>query len=492
MTFHTLDSSSPVPLYRQLRAELARAIAAGQFGTGRLPASRVLASELGLSRNTVNLAYQELMAEGYVSARPRSGLFVNPEMQQLLAREHGEELQSGPPTAPALDWSTRITPVTTADSPPHVDKPRDWHRYPYVFLGGQMGLLETFPARAWLNALRTALEPPNHWFSLQDSQDTDDPMLVERLCAEVLPARGITANADQVLITCGSQHGLYLLAQALIKPLSVVAVEEPGYPDTRHIMLRAGARLVPIPVDESGLVLTPALRSAPLIYVTPSHQFPTNVTLSIARRRDLLDLAGSAGAIIVEDDYDSEFRYQGRPAPALKALDRTDRVVYLGSFSKFLAPGLRLGFIVAASELIRDLRDRRRYMIRHVSGHQQRALALLIESGEYIRAIRRSRGIMKAKWQQLVIACREELGWQSSHPAGGTSVWLTGPDGLDSRELTEAARRAGVLVEAGDTFFLARSGRDNHLRLGFTAVPRDRIHEGIALLGRLAREQLGG
>lgn len=478
MPLFSLDRDSSTPLYRQLRHQLERAIASGDFGNQRLPSSRALAVELGLSRNTVQLAYQELVAEGFVSAVPRSGLVVNPDVRRLLSHdEHPEPVRS-------VDWAGRLNDLRSAPGLPRVRKPADWYRYPYVFLGGQLSPA-TFPTKAWSNALRRALDTPHLVASLEDGGDRDDPMLVEQLCEQVLPARGISATPQEILVTSGSQHGLHLTATALVRPGDVAAVEEPGYPDAWHILSRAGASLLPLPVDEAGVVLPASLSGVGLAYLTPSHQFPTNATLSIGRRRDLLSRAARSDLVIIEDDYDSEFRFHGSPTPALKALEHGTSVVYAGSFSKFLAPGLRLGFLVGPPPLIEHLRDRRRYMVRHVSGHQQRALALLISSGQYARTLRRSRITLKARWTEFTSAVNDEILPGFAPPAGGTSVWLPLPEGTDPEQVAVAARARGLLLESGDTFFLDRG--TPHLRMGLATIEAERIRPGV----RLLRDVLG-
>lgn len=485
MTFANLDPDAGVPLYRQLRAILENAIAAGQFEKRRLPSARSLARTLGISRNTVNIAYQELVAEGFIASLPRSGFVVNTEMQALITERPLIAAGRRAPGAAGTQsprWSALIR-AAPPDLLPRIEKPSDWHTYPYAFLGGQVGL-DVFPSRAWLRSLRAALEPPHRVASLQDSQSLDDPLLVQQLCDHVLPGRGILAAPDEVLVTTGSQQGLYLVAQTLVGDRTPVAVEDPGYPDAAHILLRAGARLLPTPVDSYGLTVGSQLAQAQLICVTPSHHFPTNVTLSIARRQQLLTLVEASGGVIIEDDYDSEFRYQGRPTPALKAMDQANSVVYLGSFSKFLAPGLRLGFVVAAPQLIAELRSRRRDMIRHPPGHLQRALALLIDSGEYARSLRHARSILKGKWQQTVTSIEQHVGWELNPPAGGASLWLTGPSGLDARAAAAAVKKRGVLIEPGDTFFVSAPRPSNHIRLGFASIPLDRIEPGIRVLAR--------
>ena len=483
-TLIALDRDAPEPLYQQLRKALEHAIASGALNPQLpLPSSRELSRELGISRNTVNTAYQELIAEGFVEPRPRSGLVVNPEMLSHLSYETGEQ------TSPdVIDWPSRVRPWPDTRIP-EIAKVSDWHRYPYPFVAGQVEV-ESFPRLAWARALREALEPPHLHYSLRDGIDEDDPYLVDALCREVLPTRGIEAEPDQVLITLGSQQGLDLLASSLLREGDTVGVEDPGYLDARHIFSRAGALLAPFGIDGAGLVPPARLDGVSLLHLTPSHHSPTNVTLSIGRRKQLLAQARQSDTLLIEDDYDSEFRYQGSPTPALKALPGSDRVIYLGTFSKFLAPGLRLGYLVAAPELIRELRNQRRYRVRHASGHVQRAMSLLIDSGQYHRTVRRRRTQLQRKWHTLRDALNELLPWRVDPPPGGVSIWVTGPSELDCVELARAALARGVVIERGDIYFTERDAHRNHFRLGFAAIPLESIRPGVQQLAAVVHQIL--
>ncbi len=481
----SIERGSGLPLYRQLRQALEYEIGVGALDPRLpLPSSRDLARELGVSRNTVNTAYQELQAEGFVEARPRRGFFVNHEMLTHIGTPVREQ-----PVRAAVDWSRHLQRQPDA-ALPEIAKVTDWQAYPYPFVAGQVDA-SSFPRLAWARALRESLEPPHLHFSLRDAVDEDDPALVEQLCRHVLPARGIEVGPDQVLVTSGAQQGLDLLAQTLLRTGSVVGVEDPGYLDARHIFLRAGAVLRPLPVDRAGLVPPDDLAGMSLLHLTPSHHSPTNVTLSVARRRQLLALAERSDVLLVEDDYDSEFRYQGSPTPPLKAMPESERVVYLGTFSKFLAPGLRLGYLVAAPELVAELRSERRYRVRHPSGQVQRAMALLIASGQYHRTVRRRRATLAHRWQVLRDALEQELPWHLDVPPGGVSIWVTGPPELDGVEVAARALERGVVVERGDVYFTDPDSHRNHLRLGFAALPPEVIPAGVAVLAQVVREQLG-
>lgn len=482
-TLIEIDRNSSEPLYRQVRRVIEHGIAVGIFDSRRrLPSSRELAAELKVARNTINLAYQELLTEGLVLSHERRGMFVNPEM---LAAAEAEV----PTTDSMIDWSSRMRRYAD-EGVQEVEKTADWYTYPYPFVAGQVDV-HSFPATAWVRSLREALYEPHRFASLQDSVGADDPMLVEMIRRQILPARGIEVGPEEILITVGSQQGLDLLARTLLGPHQRVGIENPGYLDARHIFLRTGAQVYGIDVDGDGLCLPETLSGTAVLYATPSHQHPSNVTLSMERRRRLLKLAAASGTVLIEDDYDSEFRYEGSPSPALKALDSTGDVLYLGTFSKFLSPGLRLGFLVGPAELITELRRVRRYQLRHPPGHMQRALALMIDSGDYHRSLRKHRRQMRTRWDMVSELSTQCLPWeQGPYPPGGVSLWVDGPAQLDAVELVRRAETRGVLMERGDIFFSQSDAPQNYFRIGFGAIPTRSIPEGLAIVGEVAKELL--
>lgn len=478
----SLDSNEP--LYRQLRRALEHQILSGVLNPDvALPSSRDLANELGLSRNTVNAAIQELVATGLIEARPRSGHFINTTLLDDGPKNHVRaRLSDG-----SIDWGSKIRPIPDRNLP-EITKTKNWQTYPYPFVAGQVDPDE-FPRLAWARALRSAMDPEHLPFSVRDAIDEDDPLLTELLCQRVLPSRGIHVTPENVLITAGSQQGLDLLAQLLVGPDTTVGVEDPGYVDAKHAFARVGGQLIPLPVDAQGMI--PPEQPLDLVYVTPSHHSPTNVTLDPSRRLQLLTHTRETNSLIIEDDYDSEFRYRGKPTPALKALPHSDHVIYLGSFSKFLAPGLRLGYIVAEPELIERMRTHRRYSIRHVPGHTQRAMALLIDSGQFHRTIARRRTQLRKKWETLTSALEEHLPWTVPFPAGGVSIWIQAPPQLDCRELAEECLQRGVVIEPGDPFFLSPENNLNFFRLGFAAIDLDAITPGVRHLSEAIDSVLG-
>ncbi|WP_422751386.1 PLP-dependent aminotransferase family protein [Micromonospora sp. WMMD1219] len=480
-----VNPQSTVPLYEQIITGLEDAILAGQYDDGPLPSTRRLAEALGVSRNTVLTAYDRLMEQGLIVTVPRRGLYVSSD---AVVRMRAARRTARSPMQP-IDWAARLP------EPPPTPVHRDpaWARAPFPFVVGQPDP-SMFPIGAWERAQREALRQDGLSRVIGDAGQADDPELVRQLCEHVLPARGISAHPDQVMITLGSTHALHLLASVLVRPGSVVLVEDPGYPDARTIMQMAGADVVPGRVDEDGLVVAdlPAdLHGAQLVYVTPSHQYPTGATMSASRREELLRRAGAADAVVIEDDYDPEMTFRGMPAVAVRALDDEDRVVYLGSFSKLLAPGLRLGYVVASPALVDAMRARSRYVLRHPPGPMQRALAQMIASRDLARHVRRVRAHYQGLYEEMVRAVERHVRWGPQPvPRGGLARWITGPSGLDAGELARELRRQGVLLDPGAPYWAARPAPRHHLRLGYQVMPLDRIDEGVRRVAAAVEDQV--
>ncbi len=482
--FH-LRRQPGVSIQASIREMLVSVILDRQFPSGvALPSCRELARRLGVSRNTVVLAYQGLVDDGFILARQRSGYFVNPEI-----------LKNPPPDQPARadapaqgpDWEARfrVRPGNQAN----IEKPVNWQSYPYPFVYGQIdpGL---FPIAAWRECTRQALglKGIGHWTA--DALQQDDPELVEQIRTRVLPRRGIWVGPEEILITLGAQNALYLLAALLVTPTTTVAMEEPGYPDVRNIFGLKTDRIEAVAVDEGGLPVDGRLDGCDMVYVTPSHQFPTTVTMPAARREALLKRAASADFLVIEDDYEFETNYLGRPTPALKSMDRDGRVVYVGSLSKTLFPGLRIGYMVASKPLIDEARALRRLMMRHAPNNNQRTTALFLSLGHHDVLVRRLHRVYRARWQAMDAALRRHLPESARVPNfGGTSAWVRGPDGLDAVTLAERALEEGIVLEPGHVHFAAEPPPRNFFRLGFSAIPEERIEPGIRLLAELVHRE---
>jgi GntR family transcriptional regulator/MocR family aminotransferase len=284
----------------------------------------------------------------------------------------------------------------------------------------------------------------------------------------------------------GAQQALYILADLLIGKGTRVGMENPGYPDARNIFELKSPQMVPLNVDEQGLVADDNLNSCEFIYVTPSHQSPTTVTMPLSRREQLLKQAEQNDILVIEDDYESEINFVGDPTPALKSLDASERVIYIGSLSKTLAPGLRVGYMVAPRPLIEEARALRRLMVRHPPANNQRIVALFLSMGHHDSLIHRLSETYKNRWQVMGEALNKYLPESSRIPSfGGTSYWVEGPEGLDTRELKERARVAGILIESGEICFMQDDPPQNFIRLGYSSISAKQIEPGIRKLADL-------
>jgi GntR family transcriptional regulator/MocR family aminotransferase len=476
-----LPAAGKMSLQSQIREVLVSAILGGQLPVeDRIPSSRHMARQLGVSRNTVVLAYQGLIDDGYIVARERSGYYVNEEILNGRAEIPALETPSGQMQP---DWAARFRVHPTGQE--NIHKPSNWQDYPYPFIYGQVDH-KLFPISEWRECNRQALG--KQWIDAWtgDSRDQDDPMLIEQIRTRILPRRGIMASDEEILVTLGAQHALYLLASLLVSRDTVVAIEEPGYPDVRNIFQLRTDRVMPIPIDNQGLVVDARLTHADIVYTTPSHHFPTTVTMPRERRKMLLDAARMHDLVIVEDDYEYETNYMGDPCPALKSMDGQGRVIYVGSLSKTLFPGLRMGFLVGPKMLIKELRALRRLMVRHTPNNNQRAVALFLSLGYHDALIARLGRAYKERWQEMRDALALYLPDSSRMPSfGGSSYWVTGPKGLDSDALALEALEAGLIIEPGRIYFANNTKPSRHFRLGFSSIDSAMIMPGIKLLAEL-------
>ena len=450
-----------------------------------LPSSRRLALQLGVARNTVTAVYFDLVQDDLLVSRERSGYFINPEIaSQWAAAENCNLSEVGEQAANSgIDWQrrTRLRPSRQ----PNISKPEDWQSYPFPFISGQIDPAR-FPIAEWRECSRKALRCAAlaDWSS--DTIADDDPELIEQIRTRLLPRRGIHATPDEILITVGSQNALYMLSQVLIDNDTPIGIEDPGYPDARNIFLLRTDKVINVPVDRDGVVVGPEMNKCRYLYVTPSHQCPTTVTMPLSRREQLLEAANRNNIVVLEDDYDSEVNFAQRPSPALKSMDRDGRIIYFSSVSKTLAPGLRIGYMVAPPALIREIRALRRLMMRGVPANNQRTLALFIAQGSYDSLSNRLRNIYRRRRETLVSAINRHLpNCKLVAASGGSSVWIQGPAGLDSELLCKEAEALGILVEPGSIYFSHRQPRCRWLRIGFSAISEEQIEPGIKLLAPL-------
>ena len=387
--------------------------------------------------------------------------------------------------APA--WSGRV--LRSQAGQPTLSKPDQWRAYPYPFIYGnydpQLFPLEDFRECCGRSLARSHLQ---HW--TPDLETDDVPELVEQICTRLLPKRGVFAQKDEIIITVGAQHAYYMLAEALFDASTRVGLEEPGHPHARNSFALREPVWVEAAVDDHGIIVD-ALPAIDYLFVTPSHQSPTTVTLSLARRQELLRQAERNDFVIVEDDYEAENLYAGEPMPALKSLDRSGRVVYVGSVSKSLSPVLRLGYIVAPRALIQELRLIRHAMVRHPSAFLQHAYALFLSLGHHESHARRVNHAMQERLALAANALRKHMpNFDFVLPEGGASIWVRAPAWVDAAELSLVARNRGVLIEAGGVFFAKPPHPCPFFRLRLSSIPTAQIPAGIQALGQAVEDMV--
>jgi len=447
-----------------------------------LPSSRELAKQLGIARNTVVHAYQQLIDDGYLISRERSGYYVNKEIlngrfvqNHLSKRSMEDDAPSG------LSDKLKIQPSLQRS----INKPKDWNQYPYPFLYGQLDA-NLFPIQGWRDCCRQALSVSDIKYSTPDQYDADDVLLVDQIQARLLSRRGVWATPEQILITMGTQQALYIIAELMVDQETTVGIENPGYVDARNIFSLKTRKINPLDIDDDGLILGESVNRCQLIYVTPSHQFPTTVTMSLERRKQLLKDAEEHDFMIIEDDYESEINFGEEATPTLKSMDENNRVIYVGSLSKTLSAGLRMGYMVAPKAIIHEARSIRRLMIRHPPMNNQRLVSLFLSMGHHDSLLRKLRESYQKRWEIMGESMNRYLPNSTKTPTfGGTAFWVVGPKELDTKTLESLARKHGILIEPGDIFFMNAEAHKNYFRLGYSSIAENKIDDGLAQLSQL-------
>lgn len=490
-----LNASSGVPLYRQLYDELRAAILSEQLRAGtRLPSTRDLADELGVSRNTVMNAFDQLLAEGYVEGHIGSGTYVSRALPEEMICARANVRGASSPQARGASAQPRrggrslsrrgaalaATPVSVSRRPEGV-RP---------FRPGTPAL-DAFPFDVWSRLLARHWRQPSGDLLGYAGAAGYGP-LREAVAGYLGAARAVRCEPEQVIIVAGMQQAFDMAARVLLDPGDAAWVEDPGYLGARAALAGAGARIVPVPVDGDGLdVEAGAARAAEarLVYVSPSHQYPLGVTMTLARRLALLEWASRAGAWVLEDDYDSEYRYAGRPLAALQGLDREGRVIYLGTFSKVLFPSLRMGYMVVPRDLVDAFVVARALASRFSPTIEQAVLADFVNEGHFARHIRRMRALYAERQALLVEAARGELEGLLEVRPGDAGIHLIGwlHEGADDAAASRAAAERGLDAQPLSAFRMKQRGRDG-LILGYAAYNERQIREGVRQLAAALRE----
>lgn len=470
-----LNPDTQGTLQSQIQQMIAQGILSGRFQRGeKLPSTRRLAAHLGVSRITVTIAYTELLANDYLTSRGRSGYYVSANAPVPPA------FDPAPARADAVDWARAIGQKFSGGDT--MRKPPDWGGYRYPFIYGQADP-QLFDHANWRLCALKALGQKDFTALTTDYYDQDDPQLIEFIARHTLPRRGIAARPEQILITLGAQNALWLTTQVLLTQRRKAALEDPCYHALRDILSQSRCHVTPVRVDADGLPPDAIPPDTDVIFTTPSHQCPTTATMPMSRRHDLLARAAEMDALIVEDDYEFEMSFLKSPSPALKSLDADGRVIYVGSFSKSLFPGLRLGYLVGSEPFIREARALRASVLRHPPGHVQRTAAYFLSLGHHDALIRRMGATLHDRRRAMAQALHDTgltIAGQGAY--GGSSFWMRAPDGVDTKDLAKRLQTQSVLIEPGHAFFAGPAQPKSFYRLAYSSIPASRIQPGVDIV----------
>ncbi len=466
------------PLFRQVYLGLRQAIFSGGFSAdGRLPSTRDLADQLGISRTVVLLAYDQLLAEGFVTGRRGSGTYVAKGLSssQSITSKKSTNIRisrfgnAAAAAARSMDIEGRRLPV---------------HRFDFAS-GRSESDIETFPFEMWRRLLLRCARKARV-LELDYGPAAGSLALREAIRAHLRRSRAVVCDSSEIIIVNGSQQALDLIVRVLLERGDRVAIENPSYQGTREILLTAGARLFPVCVDRDGLDPTKLPEDARICFVTPSHQFPTGAILPLGRRLALLDWAKRKNAVIVEDDYDGEFRYGGQPLESLQGLDAEGRIIYVGTFSRTVFPALRVGYVIVPKSLRRAFTAAKWLNDQHSATLEQHTLAEFISIGAYERHLRRVRRRNAARRGALLDAIRKYLGdrVEITGDGAGAHVVIWPRRRVSQEDIIAKAGSRGVGISGIARYYLQPPSRTG-LMLGYCRMKEEEIREGIRRLGEV-------
>lgn len=520
-----VDQSSGVALHRQIYEAFRGAILSGRLRSGeKLPSTRALSKSLGIARATVTMSFDSLLSEGYIEAAVGAGTFVSRSLPEDLMRPAMETGDSGSLSDPVLKAATPkvkarsrgrkrkdgTESIVSTGEPSSVQgyrlswyatalRSREWLSFspdePNVQLSFGRPAMAEFPMRVWNGLLLHHARKRN--LALLDSPANAAGFrpLREELAAYLSRVRAVSCQPEQVIIVNGSQQGIDLVTRVLIDRGDDVCIEDPGYIGAQKAFEAQGANILPIPVDKNGIVVDKLKQhereregfSPQLVYVTPSHQSPTGVVLSVPRRLELISWAKRVGAYIVEDDYDSEYRYKGRPIPALAGLDHAGAVIYIGTLSKVLFPALRLGYLVVPLDLAEVFTRAKWLADRHSPLLEQQVLADFIRMGHMERHVRRMRNLYEQKRKLVIEALKTHFGGAATvlGDAAGINVVVRFPSELSDDEIVARAKTAGIGITSTSHCYLGESPR-GEFQINYAHLKEDAIDSCIGTLSKIA------
>ena len=480
----TLDNNSSKPLHQQLYEELRQAILAGKLTPGeRIPSTRSLAKSLAISRFTVTKSYEQLLSEGYLETVKGCGTFICQQIPDDLIYSNPTKNRDKTNIS-SIKLSKYGDGLVKIQNVPRIAEPRLEINFRY----GTPALNE-FPIKIWRRLLSRYCNTNLNWLDYSTEPLGYQPLRTA-ITRYLTRSRAVNCEPEQILITNGTQQALDLILRLLIEPGETIAIENPGYLSARIIFETQDAQILPIGVDESGLIVKELAESTNknirLIYVTPSHQFPTGAILSLPRRLELLNWAQQTGALIIEDDYDSEFRYGEKPIPALQGLDKSDCVLYIGTFSKVLFPSLRIGYLVLPKSLVTVFTRAKWLNDRHLPILEQQVLAEFIESGYLERHIRKMRSIYNKRRQTLVKALKKHFGKRAKilGETAGIHVMVRFKADLSDQEIIQRAAKVGVAMMSANPHYLTNHPTGEFI-FGYGELTESQLQEGIRRLAQI-------
>jgi GntR family transcriptional regulator / MocR family aminotransferase len=478
-----IDRDSETPLFRQIYQQIRAAILSQTLRRGtKLPSTRALASQIGVSRASVISAYEQLFDEGYISGQVGSGSYISFDPPEPVTRDGAHRARKPAAACPP-------TPADAEFGGEFADSTAQWDER--AFNTGRT-LLDARTIDTWRKLTSRALRSLNAGhLGYSDPRGFLD--LRKTICDYLRAARGVRCEAEQIIVTSGTQQAINIAIRVLLRPDDEVWVEDPGYPLIRYALVAAGLKIRPVRVDSEGIIVSRGIRSAPkarAAFVTPSHQFPTGVVLSMARRLELLQWARETGAWIIEDDYASEFRYSGRPLASLQGLDEGQGVIYVGTLNKVLFPGLRIGYVMAPWPLLQAFTKTRYVLDRQPPSVDQLVLGEFMREGYFAAHVRRIRLLYQQQRDALVSSLKRRLPEEVTVDAPDQGIHLVAylRGSIGDIDLEEAARHEGVIVRAISRLYM-RPPKRSGLMLGFSGYPRQVIIPAAARLAQVIRKQ---